>query len=220
MGGNKSNILNQDKELLESRGIYFTSQVYTMPEIKDHGGANKYLFAYFQKAQIVDGIEDELRQAFIVQTPPSSENSVLLKEIQAQNSVCLHIRRGDYALYPQLQVCTAPYYATAVRQAQETLVNPVFYVFSTGHEDIEWVRQNYHFEGDFRYVDLDNVDYEELRLMMACKHFIISNSTFSWWAAVLSSEASDKKVWAPSPWLARSSVEMQLPGWSVIDTAS
>lgn len=216
----RAKIISQKEESFNSRGAYFSTRVYTLPEIKNNLACNKYIFAYCQKPQVIDGIEEELRRAFTVKTPPSPENEALLQEIKSQNSVCVHIRRGDYALYPQLQVCTEHYYATAVRHAHELLENPVFYIFSTGHEDVEWVRQNYHFEGNFRYVDLDNVDYEELRLMMACKHFIISNSTFSWWAAVLSNETPDKKVWTPKSWLAQSSVEMHLPGWNVIETSS
>ena len=85
--------------------------------------------------------------------------------------------------------------------------NPVFYVFSNSHEDLEWIEENYKFHdlsGNGRnintvFVDLNNPDYEELRLMYSCKHFIISNSTFSWWGAWLGS-APGKIVIAPQRW--------------------
>ena len=84
---------------------------------------------------------------------------------------------------------------------------------------IEWIKAHYQFKGDIRYVDLNNVDYGELYLMMACKHFIISNSTFSWWAAFLGGlPEGEKRVWAPKPWFAGTSVEMYLPSWTVIET--
>ncbi len=211
--------LTSKKEELFDAGLYFHLNFFNPSRARQNTG-DKHIFGYHLTVNSVFGIEDELRKAFTVKTPPSPENGRLLEEIKAQNAVCLHIRRGDYALYPQLQVCNEYYYTSAVKQANEQLENPVFYVFSTGHEDVEWVRQNYHFEGDVRYVDLDNPDYEELRLMMSCKHFIISNSTFSWWAAFLSKDSPDKRVWAPKPWLASTRVEMYLPGWSIIETKS
>ncbi len=68
------------------------------------------------------------------------------------------------------------------------------------------IKNNYNFKNDFqqkeinlKYVDLNNPDYEELRLMYSCKHFIISNSTFSWWGAYLSTN-SKKIVIAPERW--------------------
>lgn len=49
---------------------------------------------------------------------------------------------------------------------------------------------------------LDSGDYiEDFYTLTLCKSFIISNSTFGWWAAWLST-AENKKVIAPKPWLA------------------
>lgn len=204
------------REALLARGKYCPVDSYEMPPVAKNPGM-KHLYGYFQSPDVVKGIENELRRAFEVKTPPSPENAAMLREIQSQNAVCLHVRRGDYGLYPQYQVCDGHYYQEAVAQACDVLKNPVFYVFSTGHDDLEWVKANYHFDAEVRYVDLENPDFEELRLMMACRHFIIANSTFSWWAAVLSSAAgNDKQVWAPAEWLKDSPVCMNMDTWHVV----
>jgi hypothetical protein len=76
-----------------------------------------------------------------------------------------------------------------------------FFVFSNTHDDIEWIKENYKFpeKYDIEYVDLGNSDYEEFELMRNCKNFVISNSTFSWWAAYLS-DYEDKCVALPEKW--------------------
>jgi hypothetical protein len=70
-----------------------------------------------------------------------------------------------------------------------------------------------------KYVDLNNPDYEELRLMYSCKHFIISNSTFSWWAQYLG-EYDKKIVVAPSKWNNKDNVDdsgIYMPEWEVLE---
>ena len=41
--------------------------------------------------------------------------------------------------------------------------------------------------------------WEKVRLMSACKHFVLSNSSFSWWVQYLS-DSEQKKVIAPDIW--------------------
>ena len=132
----------------------------------------------------------------------------MLRQIESTEAICLHIRRGDY-LNPEwrnLQICTFEYYNRAINEIMKRTNNPVFYIFTNTHQDIEWIKENYHFTNSVNnkqlrlvYVDLGNPDYEELRLMKSCRHFIISNSTFSWWAAYLST-ALNKVVLVPERW--------------------
>lgn len=207
----------QNLDKLLTNGLYYTAEPYSMPKITITPGI-KHIYAYCQTPNVIEGIENKLQDAFTIKTPPSRNNQSILSEISSSNSVCLHIRRGDYSLYPQFQICTEDFYRKAIRQAQEILDNPVFYLFSNTHEDIEWIKLHYHFDADIRYVDQDNPDYEELRLMAACKHFIISNSTFSWWAAILSREPEiSKKVWAPSLWFnGGEKVKMTKDSWILL----
>lgn len=209
---------DEEQSLLRKAGIYCTTGIFTYPDITPCEGNIKHAYGNFQNKKVIHGIEAQLRTHFTVKTPPSAENKNQLRQIQQDNAVCVHIRRGDYLLpqYKQLQVCDETYYRTAMEQARKALTNPVFYVFSTGHEDLEWVRQNYRLGENVHYVDLDNPDYEELRLMTHCKHFIISNSTFSWWAAVLSDSAQDKQVWCPATWLKGADISMALDSWRLI----
>lgn len=70
------------------------------------------------------------------------------------------------------------------------------YLFS---DEIEWVKQNYDFGINCYYESgNDSVD-EKLRLMSSCKHFILSNSTFSWWAQYLAT-SDNKIVISPDHW--------------------
>ena len=202
------------------QGMYHVKDCYEVPTVITSNARNKYVWGLFQNDRILDGIEDELRKRFKVKMEASDANKELLKEINSCNSVCLHIRRGDFLspVYKEtFYVCDEHYYAEAVRQAEELIENPVFFCFSNDHESIEWIKQNYRFPSiDIRYVDLNNPDYEEIRLMTACKHFIISNSTFSWWAAVLSDAHPQKRVWAPKTWLKGSSVSLNMDSWTTL----
>lgn len=189
----------------------------SMPEVRKRRESN-HIYAYCQSPAVLEGIEDELREQFSIKDEPGAANREMLSEISACNAVCVHIRRGDYLLYPQYMVCDEEYYKKAIAQASAELENPVFYIFSNCHEDIEWIKANYHFNANIRYVDLDNPDYEELRLMTACKHFIICNSTFSWWAAALGNAAgANKRVWAPALWFkGAENVDIALKDWPLL----
>jgi len=160
------------------------------------------VFGQFQNYRWFDEYSDIIKKELKVAAPQNKKNQEINKDIHNCNSVCVHIRRGDYldSNWSHLNVCDYNYYKKSMKFIADNTDSPVFYVFSNTHEEIEWIKQNYDFsEYNVNYIDLDNPDYEELRLMYSCKHFIISNSTFSWWAQYLS-DNKEKIVCAPSEW--------------------
>ena len=88
----------------------------------------------------------------------------------------------------------------AMRLAAQNSRNPIFFVFS---DDIPWAREPLGRLGTCVFVDQNSgAASEDLRLMSACKHQIIANSSFSWWAAWLNTNPN-KMVVAPRNWLAK-----------------
>lgn len=56
----------------------------------------KHIFGYFQSEQNFHDIADEIIKELEVKDVPSEQNSAMMAQMSVCNSVCLHIRRGDY----------------------------------------------------------------------------------------------------------------------------
>jgi len=123
----------------------------------------------------------------------SNENIIkLLNEINENQSVSIHVRRIDYE--PKLDIV---YYKEAVNYFLNMSLNYKFYIFS---DDIDWCKRMFNFiEDKFFISDLDGDEVVELYLMSKCKNNIIANSSFSWWAAWLSTY-ENKIVICPKKW--------------------
>lgn len=116
--------------------------------------------------------------------------------MRERETVSLHIRRGDYKKYGY--VLPMSYYTNAIAYIKERVTKPYFLVFS---DEPKWVSQNLILNEDSLIISAEQKlqDYEELFLMSSCKHNIIANSTFSWWAAWLNNH-EDKIVIGPEKW--------------------
>lgn len=168
---------------------------------------------YFQQPQYANCMQNVLKEEIVLETSDRSRHDSLINEMKHTNSVCVHIRRGDYVKIPVHQVCNLNYYKEAVTIISRKVDNPVFYVFS---DDQEYVRENNFIFGDNQVVyasELVSMNggnaSEELFIMGQCRHFIMSNSSFSWWAQFLGSE-SDKVVIAPNKWYNSENIKGQL----------
>lgn len=157
------------------------------------------LFPYFlvDEKYFVD-IADILRQEIILKEPLSSIAEIWKQKILSTAcSVSLHIRRGDVIknpayvhIYGRLSL---DYYKTCVQQLKESIPCFTVFVFSN---DIKWAKENLKLDLPVEFVEGCKSDDEDFILMSLCKHNIVANSTFSWWAAWLNSNP-DKKVYSP-----------------------
>lgn len=165
--------------------------------LKPHRGITYYVsgwhsFYYFKE------IETEIRKVFSFDSSKlDSENLNLLKRIQSEESVAIHLRRGDYLNSILDGVCTDGYYANAINKIKNLIPGKTlrFFVFS---DDINYAESL--FNGDeFVFVDNNHGSnsWIDMYLMSCCKHNINANSTFSWWAAWLN-ENVNKIVMVPS----------------------
>lgn len=166
-----------------------------------HGTFGKIICnGFFAVPALFDHIKPILMEEFTPKLPPKSENKKLYDVINSTNSVCVSIRRGDYLddrYKNKFFVCDINYYNAAIKKAEDVVQNPVFVFFS---DDIEWVKSNISVDAPSFYESGKDPVWEKLRLMYSCKHFIISNSTFSWWAQYLSRNTENKVVISPDHW--------------------
>lgn len=173
-----------------------------------------YLQGYWQKIEYAQWAKDinKLSLANIKLDERIKEYSSQICE--CPNSVCVHIRRGDYFTPRYIKtygVCTPSYYHNAIKLIEEKLHNNIkYFIFS---DDLQWVKENIQLPSNAVFIqnyDVPQISY--IYLMSLCKHNIISNSTFSWWGAFLNSY-KDKIVLAPNKWTFNSFDTLALDEW-------
>lgn len=176
------------------------------------------LTGYFQSSRYFSDISSEVRDWF--DPLPSIKNTVSLKyasfltDTTRNTYVIVHIRRGDYVTPANLKyhgILTPLYYRAAMARMREIIGdNTRFLLFS---DDIEYCRITYP-ESDVMCVD-ESDEMITLHLMSQFNHYIISNSSFSWWAVYLGEPG--KTVIAPDRWFGPAGPQdfqdIYEPGW-------
>ncbi len=147
-------------------------------------GESLYLSGEWQNWQYYREIErlliDKLhfRRDFVI------DNKSKVREMRQGNSVSIHLRRGDFVNNPAHELCGKDYYAKAISLMRERIGNDIlnYYVFS---DDIEYAR-DFFSDIDATYIT-SSTSIEDMQLMSMCRHHIIANSSFSFWAAFIGS---------------------------------
>lgn len=106
--------------------------------------------------------------------------------------VAISVRRGDFVDNPNYAQLPITYYLNAMLDHFGTQAQ--YMIFS---DDLAYCR--IHFEALPHVWFADGLtDVEQLAVMQACHHFVISNSTFSWWGAWLGEDLGSVVVRPPS----------------------
>jgi hypothetical protein len=161
-----------------------------------------YLEGYYQSEKYFADFRGIIASDFRVIDPPSVAAHKMLEIIASHDAICLHVRRGDYVTNSKANafhgLCPLEYYRKGLQIVSDGLADPHCFVFS---DDPEWVRMNLKINLPVTLVDIHGPEraHDDLRLMASCKHFVIANSSLSWWGAWLG-DSPGKRVVAPLEW--------------------
>lgn len=201
------------RSLYSIRNKFITEKDFSLEKISLINPQKKvYLQGYWQKEIYAKSLIDN-GLYFPKKEIPKELEEVELRIKSSENSVALHVRRGDYFHPKNIDtwgVCDVCYYERALSYLQSVKGNCKIFVFS---DDLEWVRNNIQITNDAFFVPNYNVSqYWYIYLMSLCGNNIISNSSFSWWGAYLNNK-NDKIVISPSKWNLKTNKTLALDNW-------
>jgi len=189
------------------RDFKFNPEVLNLPPSTD-------LHGYFQDERYFKESKDLILSVFRFKEEYENIASGFISVLDENiKKVSLHVRRGDYTLYPNHHpVCSKDYYRSAMDKFRSDETK--FLIFS---DDIDWCKGEFVGE-EFVFVDSGS-PYSDLKIMTLCDHHIIANSSYSWWGAWLNTK-ENKRVIAPSSWFGpainKDASEIYCEGWEKI----
>lgn len=165
-------------------------------DLPDTAPSEIFCDGFFQSPRFLHDIRANLLQEFYPTESPSASEQKFMQQIESCESVCVAVRLGDYIGDKVHQVCTVDYYIRAIHKMRELHPTCQFFIFSN---EIEKAKQMLQVPYPVICEAGNSKDTMSLFIMSHCKHFIISNSSFHWWAQWLS-QSPNKTIIAPSRW--------------------
>lgn len=156
-----------------------------------------YLEGYWQSEGYFKDVADTIRQDLQIKPPKDTNNLAMAEAIRSGAAVAVHVRFFDEPNAVAINNAPGDYYSRAIAKMESIVPDGHYYIFSNQpaaarariplpDERVTLVQHN---QGDA-------MAYADVWLMSQCQHFIIANSTFSWWGAWLAANPA-KQVIAP-----------------------
>jgi hypothetical protein len=177
---------------LAQEGVDFDSRLL---HFKPRGTV--YLEGYWQSEGYFKDIEDIIRQDLQIIPPTDAVNLAMAAKISSHKAVAIHVRFFDARHVGGIHNAPDDYYRRSIEVMENLAPGAHYFIFSDQpisaracvplpDDRITLISHN---QGD-------EYAYADLWLMTQCQHFIIANSTFSWWGAWLATH-HEKQIVAP-----------------------
>lgn len=197
-GGFKGRTLNLVLILFTSIPRIFGIGIITTPNLGEFECPKllrrNYVVVYFQTQKAAKYISKKIR----------NENKNWFTEIQTKTNhnakiLVLHVRRTDYKENPEIGLLPGMYFASALHLISDRFTWDELWLFSDDlMEAVELVPPE--FRGKMRLIESNHLSpIEVLEMMSHGDAYVLSNSTFGWWAANLS-DRNPNLVIVPQPW--------------------
>ena len=172
---------------------------------------NIYLAGYWSSPKFFKDITNTIKNDFSFKEELSNNSIALKEKITSCNSVCINVRRKEFLVVKAMGFHGIDYIRKAVKVVEQRIDNAEFFIFS---DDLQWCRDNIQLNFPSYFVSEDYYGYkysDYLQLMMSCKHFIIPNSSFAWWAAWLA-DNKEKIITVPTKYFHGLNSQDLIPG--------
>jgi hypothetical protein len=170
------------------------------------------LHGYWQHERFFFGQDEAIAAAF--QLTPSPDLGRKAEALRAGAAIGVHVRRTEYGHHG---LATADYYRNAIAAIRGE-AGPAPVVCLTDEPIV--ARSLFKAVPDVVVVWPNTDDpRDEFYLLSQCRHFVIANSSFSWWAAWLGAQP-DSIVYAPRSWcLFKPELDPAPPRWRRVENA-
>ena len=162
------------------------------------------LDGYWQNLYYFKNIQQNIHKIFVFKKFNEDKvNEIERYILNSKGSASLHWRRGDYVGHKRLGLNLEKYFLRALKHLKQTINLEDVFVFTEDYDYVHKMLLSYNLDLNYIYVtqELNTTNhYYEPYLMSICDNNIISNSTFSWWAAYLNKNVN-KIVISPAKWL-------------------
>ncbi|MBA3665079.1 MAG: alpha-1,2-fucosyltransferase [Bacteroidetes bacterium] len=182
---------------------------------------NVLLNGYWQSEKYFKSVRGTLLKEIAPNFEFTDAGRSIKNQIDSVNSVSIHVRRGDFITLKNAHEfhggCDMTYYSKAIEKINSLTNDPVFFIFS---DDISWCKSRFSFIHNAHFIENEPAkkSAQDLFLMSYCKHNIIANSSYSWWAAWLNSNPNHK-VLMPSSWykeIKSDTIDIVSENWIVV----
>ena len=165
---------------------------------------------FWQDRMFVDENIEDIKKGLL--QFDSFENAI--DKQKKKGSTVIHVRRGDHQQYLPFQ-----YYLDSISKASQMISNFHYEIIT---DDYEWVKS----KKEFTYAEKihfpnksDNVMENTIKnfsKMIEFENFIISNSTYSWWAARLGQNESSN-IYYPWPYWEGKNLDLFYEKWTKVN---